>query len=1165
MSPYARRALGVLIVCSIGLLKVAPALAQSVSGSISGIVVDQSGQVVPGATITVVDEATTASRTITSNDTGAFVFSAVQPGRYTVRVEMSGFRSLERTGIVLPASEQHSLGRLQLDVGGITETVSTVAQSNIVQTASSERSALLTATQIEMVAVRGRDVMSLLRVLPGVSYQADIEAPGGSFGTTTPNIGGQRNTSNTVTVDGLVGNDLGSPQIFSGTINFDAIGEVKVQLNNYQAEHGRNGGAMVSLITKSGSRDFKGSGYFFKRHEKLNANDFFNNRSGLPKPLYRFTTVGATLGGPVPAPKLTDKLFFFYSFENWDTKTPQPVRRVTVPTALERNGDFSQTRNIVVRDPVTRLPYPNNQVPAPQINRNGQALLNIFPAPNAVDPSGNYNYEFQESLDVPRRQHLIRLDYRPTGKDAIYGKFSNWHADNQGFAVPAGAANWGLLGQHYTFKDDSFLVNYTRVVNSSLVNEVSVGLRHSTEAGSALTDEGLERVTRSRAGYTLGQFNPSINPLGIIPLAQFGTFVPNAANITFEGRFPLTGADTFLTVNNTASLARGSHVFKAGIYFEHARNEEGNTAAAFPGQFTFSRDTNNPLDTGHPYSNALLGVFQNYQEQTSRPGGNGTADVFEWFIQDTWKARPKLTLDYGARFATYTHWKQKDGASAAFALDRYTASRAPQLFQPALVGGQRRSRNPLTGEIGPAVLIGALVPGSGDFNNGLVVNSDSGIPDGFKEKPGLLVEPRVGLAYDLAGDGKTAVRGSFGIFHTTRVSGNVNWQASRNPPLQLSPQIFYGRMDTLLQSSGVTFPTAVQGFEGNTETPTLYSYSVGVQRDIGWDTVVDVAYVGSQTRNLLQVRNLNTVPFGARFLPQNIDPTTNTALADNFFRPIPGYADVNFFENSGKSDYNALQVQANRRFTAGFQFGVSYTLSRSRDYTSLQDTGTGDNMRIPNYAEPDDWSYGLSSFDQTHVAVINYTWDVPRVPWTNGFAKMVLNDWQISGITAFASGTPAGIDFVATDNADLLGGGDSLRVCMVSPACTGPAGGSVPVVVTGEPSLSRGDRSLERWFDTSMFARPARGQIGNGRKDEIRLPGLHNWDLTVFKRIPIRDGRRYFQLRWEMYNVFNMTQFNGVDTTARFNAAGQQLNMRFGQVISTRSPRIMQASLRIVF
>ena len=229
-----------------------------------------------------------------------------------------------------------------------------------------------------------------------------------------------------------------------------------------------------------------------------------------------------------------------------------------------------------------------------------------------------------------------------------------------------------------------------------MVNELSVGYRHSTEAGSALTQEGLDAVTRDRIGYTLGQFNPSINPLGIIPTASFTGAIQNPAAITFEGRFPLTGADTFVTVNDTASLARGAHTFKAGFYLEHARNEEGKTGT-FSGNFEFNVDATNPFDTRHPYGNALIGAYRSYTESSARPGGDGTAGVLEWFAQDTWKASRKLTIDYGSRFAWYSHWVQKDGAAAAFALERYDPSKAPQLYQPVLVNGVRQARNPATG------------------------------------------------------------------------------------------------------------------------------------------------------------------------------------------------------------------------------------------------------------------------------------------------------------------------------------------------------------------------------------------------------------------------------------------------------------------------------------
>ena len=1133
------------------------AAAQSVSGSITGTVVDQTRQLVPGATVTLVNEQTADVRATSSNETGAFVFSAVQPGTYTVRVELTGFASFELRNVVVPASEQVPVGPLQLNVGTLTETVTATSTGSFVQTLSSDRSALITSTQIEQVADRGRDVVSLLRVLPGVAYQTPTDSPGGNFGSTTPNINGTRATWNTMTVDGVVGNDLGSPQVFSSSINFDAIGEVQVELNNYRAEYGRNGGPVINIVTKSGTKDYKGSAYWYKRNEALNANDFFNNKNGIAKPIYRFDTVGGTFGGPVPLPKAgKSKLFFFYSFDGLKSLNPQPLQQMTTPTALERAGDFSQSldtngRLIIVRDPLTGLPFAGNVIPANRINHSGQALLGVFPLPNALDRTvtrGAYNYNFQESLDVPKRQNVVRMDFHPTPKDAFYGRVSTWYGDNQGYNVAAGGAAWGLVKLHYLFTDDSGLFNYTRVVSNTIVNEASVSIRHSTENGPPLSDADLAGITKGQTGFTLGQLFPSINPLGIIPQARF-TGVTGAAAITYDGRTPLTGDDKLYTFNDTLTMVRGTHTFKAGMYFEHVRNEEGPTAT-FAGLYDFSStDANNPGNTGSAYANALLGNFTSYTESTTRPGGGGLANVAEWFVQDTWRLTPKLTLDYGLRLAWYTQYRHETGGASAFSLDRYSAAKAPRLYFPALVNNVRVGKDLVTGATVPAVLIGALVPGTGDLNNGIVLGTDSAYPAGFKDQAPLLPEPRAGFAYDLSGDGKTAVRGSFGLFHNTRLSGNVNWQATRNPPLQLNPQIFYGSMDTLLQSTGYNFPSDVQGFEKETRTPTLYGYSVGVQRDIGWGTVVDAAFVGSQSRNLLQTRNLNIVPYGAHFLPENQDPTrANVALPDNFYRPFPGYANVWFFENSGTSDYNALQVQANRRFSHGLQFGVAYTFSRSRDYTSATETGTTPG-RLPTYSDVREWTYGLSSFDQTHVAVINYTYDLPKVSslWNNVVVRAVLDDWQVSGITAFSSGTPSGVTLALQDSAtDLTGGGDGTRV-----------------VVTGDPSVS--DPSFTRWFDTSVFARPPKNDLGNGKKDVIRLPGTNNTDLTLFKRIPFGGGRRVLQLRWEMYNVFNHTQFSSVDTTARFDPAGVQVNPTFGQVTATRSPRIMQGSIRFSF
>jgi len=1170
-----RRRLLLTLLVALAALVPGAAAAQSVSGGVAGTIVDQTRQVVPGATITLVNEETGESRVTASNETGAFVFSAVRPGTYTVRVELAGFATFERRNTVVPANEQVPVGALQLNVGPLTETVTATSTGSIVQTLSSDRSALITSTQIEQVADRGRDVVSLLRVLPGVAYQTPTDAPGGNFGSTTPNINGSRATWNTMTVDGVVGNDLGSPQVFSSSINFDAIGEVQVELNNYRAEYGRNGGPVVNIVTKSGTKQYKGSAYWYKRHESLNANDFFNNRNGIAKPLYRFDTAGATLGGPAPVSPARDKLFFFYSFDGLKSLNPRPLQQVTTPTALERTGDFSQSfdtngRLIVIRDPLTGLPFANNVIPAGRINRSGQALLGVFPMPNALDRSvtrGAYNYNFQESLDVPKRQHVARIDYHPSPRDAFYGRVSTWYGDNQGYNVAAGGSAWGLVKLHYLFTDDSGLFNYTRVVSNAVVNEASVSIRHSTENGPPLSDADLAGITKAQTGFTLGQLNPSINPLGIIPQARFTGVPGNPAAITYDGRTPLTGDDKLYTFNDTLTLVRGRHTYKAGMYFEHVRNEEGPTAT-FAGLYDFSStDANNPGNTGYAYANALLGNFTSYTESTTRPGGGGLANVAEWFAQDTWRATPKLTFDYGLRLAWYSHYRHETGGASAFSLERYDAANAPRLYFPALVDGARVGRDPVTGATVPAVLIGALVPGTGDLNNGIVLATDGSYPAGFKDQPPLLPEPRVGFAYDVRGDGKTAVRGSVGVFHNTRMSGNVNWQATRNPPLQLNPQIFYGSMDTVLQSTGFNFPSDVQGFEKQTRTPTLYSYSLGAQRDIGWGTVVDVAYVGSQARHLLQTRNLNIVPYGAHFQAANQDPTrAGVALADNFYRPYPGYANIWFFENSGKSEYNALQVQVNRRFTKGLQFGLAYTLSRSRDYTSNNETGTGANMQIATYQDPDVWNYGLSSFDQTHVAVINYVWDLPRASarWNNAVVRGLLDNWQLSGLTTLASGTPVYVTYTTVDGADITGGGDTSRFNGGPGAQTPTAGSLVPNLV-GDPALPSSQRSLTQWFNTAAFARPARGDAGNSPKDVVRGPGVTNSDVTLFKNIPLGASARKLQLRWEIYNVFNQVQFATVDSTARFDAAGNQVNARFGQVISTRPPRVMQIAVRFVF
>jgi hypothetical protein len=1156
-----RRMMAALFVILTGVA--AAAHAQTTSAELRGTVVDPQSSVVAGAKVTLEHEATADVRETRTNDAGLFVFPSIVPGSYRLKVEADGFKTLDRTSIVLSANERRSLGSLTVEVGGVSETVSIAANAVSVRTSSSENSAMISSQQLDTLASRGRDVVSLLRVLPGVSTAGDSQSLGGTFGTATPNISGTRNNMNTVTLDGQTGSDVDLQGTFNGATSLDAVAEVTVLRNNYQAEYGRNAGAVVNIISKSGTRDFRGSAYWFVRNEALNANDFFNNRNGLAKPLYRYNTLGGTLGGPIYIPGKFNadrsKLFFFYSREDWRIDQPSAVSRVTVPTALERQGNFSQTvdnagRLIVIRDPATGQAFPGNVIPSGRINSLGTAMLNLFPMPTITDRAltgGNYNYEFQEVQNQPKKQNLLKIDYQPNATDRFSVRGRTWWADQRGYGVTAGFnSNWDQFAHHYLFTENSISGSYTKVLTSTMVNELVATFRSLGEQGQPASSTTFNPVTRGQVGLGgLGQFVPQQNPYNIIPIMTFGG-VPNAATISYNNRLPIDAGDTRVTVLNNFSWVRGPHGLKFGVYVERNKGSEG-PRSNFGGNFSFARDVNNPSDANWAYANALLGNFTSYTESTARIEARNAQTLAEWFAQDSWRATRKLTLELGLRFSWASPVSFPDGDTGAFVLDRYNAARAPQLYRPVRnAQGQRVGQDPITGALVPAVLIGAYVPGSGDPLNGTAAATDPAFVDGFVSSGGINLGPRAGFAYDVFGDSKTAIRGSFGVTRNM-APGNGTWAGagSTNPPTQFNPQVFYGNVNTYLNTSGVLFPSNVAGWNYDYKIPTLYSWSLGVQRDIGHGMSAEVTYVGNRGRDLVQSRNINTLPYGARFLPSSQDPSSpGVPLADNFLRPYPGYGNITMYEWTGKSQYTALQTALNRRYRNGLAFGVAYTLSRSLDYTSGDYFQSG----LPLYRPLEEWSWGRSAFDQTHVMNINYTWDVPHLSklLPNPVISAIFDRWQIAGITTFASGTPLGFSFTTSNNVDLTGGGDGQRV-----------------VLTGPAELSRGDRSFTRWFNTGSVALPARGEFGNAPKDVVSGPGVHNWDVSLFKNIPLGAAAkgRILQFRWEMYNVFNHTQFNGVDTSAVFDAQGNQIDTLFGTITSTRTPRVMQGALRFQF
>jgi hypothetical protein len=1168
------------------LLALLPRMAfpQNVTGTISGTVVDDQGQVIPGANVTVTNEATKDARGVTTGATGDFQVTNLLPGTYTVRVEMANFRPVERTRVVLSAAERLSVGTLTLQVGGIGETVTVEASGTQVNVAETQHSGLITSRQIEQIQVKARDVTSLLRLLPGVRYEDNVEALGDSFGTLVPHVGGQRRDWNTIMIDGVLGNEIGQANRMAQQINLDAIAEIKVLLNTYRAEYGRTGGAQVQIISKSGGSQYAGNLYYYGRHENLNANNFFNNRLNRDKPRYRFNTYGFNLGGPVPAiSKDRKNLFFFYSFEAPLTERPGALIDWMMPTERERGGDFSQTvdnqgRLIFIRDPQASgacsptgggpACFSGNIIPPERINRNGQALLNILPMPTLFDRSitaGNFNHQTQAIAENPRRNHIARVDWRPTNSDSLYFTYKDWYSDQRGVGgtggVTAGPAAWGWFNSHYLNTDKGVSANYTKILGSNLINEAAFGLRQQTEQFIPLTDQDWERASRSTWGFTLGQFNPELNPRGILPKATFN--VTNPPNFTFDNRLGSAGEAWLYSFRNDLTWSRGTHTLKSGMYFERLHNTEGRGgvgARAWAGEFAFNTDANNPFDTNHSFANALLGSFRDYVEVDAIPEVQARRSLLEWYLQDTWKAGRNVTLDYGIRFLYYKPWYSNLPA-AVFVPERYDPAQAPRLYQPIRVNNQNFAFDPVTGETRTNIFVGSFVPGTGDPFNGMVTNTDPDYPHSFRDNQGIHPEPRLGLAWDLLGDGSTALHSSVGVYHNAHITARSMDSAANNPPAVNTPIVNYGTMDTLLAQAFSTRPGAAFGLERDAKTPTSYNWSVGIQRELGWGTVVDVTYTAYVSRHLEVVQNINVVPDGARFLdvnPQNRDPRNpNSALPAEFLRPYRGYQDINIRRNFGTSHYNGLQVQVNRRYIRGLQFSAAYTFGKTKGIADEDEAAI-------SFVRPlHEWHYAPYATNQIHNLVVNYTWDLPKGSrmWNNAAMRLVLDNWQLSGENAFVSGDWMPVILTTADNFDFSGGDGGMG---------NDIGGGVRTV---RPNVSRdvyGDGNAApgesgSWLNAAAFSRPSgRGDFGNAERYVFQGPGISNWNLSLFKNFPLGGSRR-LQFRWEMYNVLNHTQFLAIDNTVRFTAAGEQTNAAFGKATSARNPRIMQASIRFAF
>jgi hypothetical protein len=1175
--------------------------AQTTSASVFGTVQDSQRGVLVGATVTLTSRTQGNTLTTMTNEQGRFVFPIVRPDRYSLQAAMPGFKTLEQANVVVNANDDFAAGFLTLEIGQMSESVSVLARVSALQAESGERSFTLEGEVIENIANNGRSPFGFATLVPGIAATNGQENPGSVADFT---VNGQRPNSNNMTIDGVANIDTGNNGGNMATTNLDAVSEFKVLTNAYQAEYGRAVGGQVQVVTKSGTTEFHGSGYWYGRRSDWHANTWTNNRDGIEPAESSRNDYGYTIGGPVFLPGVFNedrtKIFFFWSQEFQRRKDPVPERLGRVPTALERQGDFSQSVDSsgnpwpYIRDYATGLSCgPNDtrgcfqeggvlgRIPQDRLYQPGINALNIYPMPN-FDGGSGINYRSQAPSDQPRREELLRIDVQATDRWRFTGRYMrNKDLQDLPYGIVGLGAGSNVLDDVAGTLDKpgrNWLLSVTGILNDTTSLEVSVGSAHN----AIRTDAGKPTLRRSAAGLTdLPLLYPGAVQQDYVPnLVFLGGRVGSNAGLYTTAAAPFVNEHTTYDVVANLTKVWGSHTVKSGVYYQSSWKAQTTYSAPFNSAIIFWDDANNPFDTGFGYANAATGVFTLYGQASASPYPEWVYKNVEWYAQDNWKATSRLTLDYGVRFYHLTPQWDQTLAASNFLPDRFDVQNAATLYSPVCIGaspcsgGARRGMDPalINAGVTPTPentvdgrFIGRLVPGSDRFNGAFLAGQ--GISDTLQSGSAFRVSPRFGFVYDLSGRLTTILRGGFGVFYD-RPWGNMVFDQINNAPGLLQPRLQWGRLQDLGAAAGDPDPTlALYPTAYDFAPPMVYAWNIGLQQKLGRAVTFDVAYVGSSSKGLLSGEWINAVPYGAKFLPENQDPTRPpspipgaSALPDDLLRPYPGYSEIGLVDYRGYSNYHSLQTSLQRRFDNGFMFSVFYVWSKAlgvnnSDWDNVRPNASDEEIRRADYSYLD--------YNRPHTFVVNFVYQTPRV--AHGALGVLANDWQISGVYRWMSGTPYPIDFfIPGIGAGNLTGSDFRQNARVIVTCD-PGKGS-----SGGPY---------RQLDTGCFAPPQTPSDGTeSARYFVHGPGVNNLDLSVSKAFKIGDRVR-FEVRLDAFNALNHTQFSGVNNTAVFvsqsdptilnlpyDAGGNLVQENgFGTISGVRPPRTIQLVTRLTF
>jgi hypothetical protein len=1096
-------------VAALALLSPAPLSAQAVSGTILGTVRDSSGAALPGATVTLVNSATGLSRAVTTDPSGEYTAPSLPTGTYSVTAEMSGFKRTSQSNVHLGV-DQKVRTDFKLELGQMTEVVTIQAETPLVQTSSSDLSMTVEGKTIESLPLNGRNFVNLTRTIPGVvrgNPGSNIDGAGSLAWRASASFSanGQRPRDNNYMLDGVDNNEtwLQTVVIFPSV---DAIDEFKVQTSTYSAEFGRSMGGVVNLQIKSGGNSFHGSAFEFMRNDRLDANNWFNNRAGRPKPEFSQHQFGGTLGGPL----IKDKTFFFVDYQGMRINQGQSYLS-TVPSALMRQGNFSEL-NRPIYDPRTGQPFPGNVIPQNRWDpAAGKVLQDLIPEPNTAGSRNAStgqtinNYLVNPATLRQDNQFDVKLDHALSSSNRFFVRYSFQKTHRlQPATLPHGDAGFTFGAGDGNIKAHSFAFNDTHTFNSRWLNEVRVGYSYIEFLNSSI-DYGENLA--SAVGIPGVNLNQVTSAFSQIQFEQGGS-----RNLGANGNQPLITNLGNLQLFDNITHIRNRHTFKAGGSVT-LRSREVLNADNIVGQFFFSQNqTSNcaglssgcavNANTGFDVASFLLGtvrrknrsLFNDKPYLEKRP---------EWaaYVQDDFRATPKLTLNMGLRWDVFVPWIEDNDLQSNFD------------------------------------------PSTGLF----VVASPDAVINGVKVGRYLQtyskgdLGPRFGFAYDVRGNGRTTIRGGLGVFWNWGVGGTSSSKATNPPFLQTTDISVSAGASNLTLSSGLPAPPAVDAslrpggttrsvFDINYRDQYAVNWNVNLQKQLGRDYMVELAYVGSRGRQLTLKTDQNQAP--------PVLGVTNADVNRPFAALSPALRIVGTAESSGTLDYHAFLFKGVKRFSNGFSSLVSYTFGKAIDLVSDNDgTVSLTNIRNPGYDR------GPATYDVTHTLVGSLIYELP-------FARHHrLGGWQVNAIGFWRSGIPVTITQTGVM------------------ASTGVGGGGLNA---NRPNRigdgMNADPTIDHWFDPAAFVRPAdtTATFGDSGRNILRGPGIFNVDMSLVKNT--KFGRIDSELRIEAFNVFNHPQFGQPN--------GQLGNAAFGTITASANPqcvtcgtseRQIQAAIKLRF